>query len=37
MAAIDIPHLVNEGGDRLERLETADGRLTFHIVKGPQP
>ena len=34
MAAIDIPHLVRENGDLLERQHTEQGRLTFVIVKG---
>ena len=37
MAAIDIPHLVRENGDRLERQDDEQGRLTFVIVKGAQP
>lgn len=37
MAAIDIPHLVSEGGDLLERQDLTDGRLTFLIIKGPLP
>ncbi|WP_036257158.1 sulfurtransferase TusA family protein [Methylocapsa aurea] len=31
LAAIDIPHLVNQMNDALERQEAANGLLTFHI------
>jgi tRNA 2-thiouridine synthesizing protein A len=34
MSAIDIPHLVQQGGDRLVSAERAEGVLTFLIVKG---
>lgn len=33
MAAIDIPHLVNQRGDRLVESEEADGRLYFMIER----
>jgi tRNA 2-thiouridine synthesizing protein A len=31
LAAIDIPHLVRETGDVLERQEQGDGAIAFHI------
>lgn len=31
LAVIDIPHLVHETGDALERQETVDGATIFHI------
>jgi tRNA 2-thiouridine synthesizing protein A len=31
LAAIDIPHLIRETGDVLERLETTPELLTFYI------
>jgi len=31
LAAIDIPHLVRETGDALERQETMQDLFTFHI------
>jgi tRNA 2-thiouridine synthesizing protein A len=31
LAAIDIPHLVRETGDVLERQEQSDGAIAFHI------
>lgn len=34
MAAIDIPHLLRETGDALERQEKKAGSLTFTIRKG---
>jgi tRNA 2-thiouridine synthesizing protein A len=34
LAVIDIPHLLSETGDTLERQETADGLFTFHIRRG---
>jgi tRNA 2-thiouridine synthesizing protein A len=33
MAAIDIPHLVNETGDTLVAQEVRDGLLTFTVRK----
>ncbi|TQI75965.1 tRNA 2-thiouridine synthesizing protein A [Bosea sp. AK1] len=33
MAAIDLPNLVRETGDTIERLGDADGALVFHIRK----
>jgi tRNA 2-thiouridine synthesizing protein A len=33
MAAIDIPNLVRETGDRLEAQGEADGKLTFLIIR----
>ena len=33
MAAVDIPHFLNESGDRLVDTATADGILTFLIEK----
>jgi tRNA 2-thiouridine synthesizing protein A len=33
MAAIDIPHLLRQGGDLLEAQETADGVLRFWVRK----
>lgn len=33
MAAIDLPNLVREVGDVIERQEDADGALVFHIRK----
>ncbi len=37
LAAIDIPNLVRETGDRIEGQEAAAGRLVFRIRKAPQP
>ena len=34
MAAIDIPHLVREGGDELEAQALAEGVLRFWVRKG---
>lgn len=34
LAVIDIPHLLRETGDTLERQESADGLITFHIRRG---
>ncbi|AWN44576.1 sulfurtransferase TusA family protein [Methylobacterium durans] len=34
MAAIDIPNLVREEGDRLDAQERADGTLRFTIRRG---
>jgi tRNA 2-thiouridine synthesizing protein A len=31
LAAIDIPHLLRETGDALERQEQIDGAMAFHI------
>lgn len=31
LAAIDIPHLVRETGDIIERQEATDGAIAFHI------
>ena len=31
LAAIDIPHLVRETGDALERQEQINGAIAFHI------
>jgi tRNA 2-thiouridine synthesizing protein A len=33
MAAIDIPNLLRETGDQLAGQASADGRLTFDIIK----
>ena len=33
MAAIDLPNLVRETGDTIERQGDADGALVFHIRK----
>jgi tRNA 2-thiouridine synthesizing protein A len=35
LAAIDIPHMVREEGDRLEVQETVDGALRFRIRRNP--
>lgn len=35
MAAIDVPHLVHETGDRLELSRTEADVLIFHIRKAP--
>lgn len=35
MAAIDIPHLVRQGGHFLEDEARQDGVLTFRIRRGP--
>jgi TusA-related sulfurtransferase len=34
MDAIDIPHLVREGGDELEAQALAEGVLRFWVRKG---
>jgi tRNA 2-thiouridine synthesizing protein A len=34
LAAIDIPHLLRETGDTLERQETVNGLFIFHIKRG---
>jgi len=34
LAAIDIPHLLHETGDTLERQEVANGLFIFHIKCG---
>jgi tRNA 2-thiouridine synthesizing protein A len=34
LAVIDIPHLVRETGDTLEREEVANGLYIFHIRRG---
>ena len=34
LAAIDIPHLLHETGDTLERQEAANGLFIFHIERG---
>ncbi|HUI20266.1 MAG TPA: sulfurtransferase TusA family protein [Methylocella sp.] len=34
LAAIDIPHLVRETGNTLERQDTSNGILIFHIKRG---
>jgi tRNA 2-thiouridine synthesizing protein A len=35
LAVIDIPHLIVETGDILERQETVDGAYIFHIRRKP--
>jgi tRNA 2-thiouridine synthesizing protein A len=35
LTRIDIPHLLNETGDRLEGIEEAGGILLFRIRKSP--
>jgi len=35
LAAIDIPNLVRETGDRIEDQSAAGNRLVFRIVRGP--
>lgn len=35
MAAIDIPHLLREGGDVLDKQEAGDGTLRFWLRRGP--
>ncbi|ACL62030.1 sulfurtransferase TusA family protein [Methylobacterium nodulans] len=37
LAAIDIPHLLHETGDRLDAATVADGILTFEIRRGERP
>ncbi len=37
LAAIDIPNLIRETGDRIEGQEAAAGRLVFRIRKATQP
>ena len=37
MAAIDLPHLLRETGDGLERQSEEDGTLVFHIRKAAGP
>ncbi|MCF4124239.1 sulfurtransferase TusA family protein [Methylobacterium sp. SyP6R] len=37
MAAIDIPNLLRERGDHLERMLRDDGILTFEIRRGTAP
>ena len=34
LSVIDIPHLLQETGDRLLHREVADGLFTFHIERG---
>jgi tRNA 2-thiouridine synthesizing protein A len=34
LSAIDIPHLLRETGDRLERQASENGLFTFHIQRG---
>ncbi|MGH6810853.1 MAG: sulfurtransferase TusA family protein [Methylocella sp.] len=34
LAIIDIPHLLHETGDTLERQEVANGLFIFHIKRG---
>lgn len=34
LSTIDIPRLLHETGDTLERQETADGIFIFHIRRG---
>jgi tRNA 2-thiouridine synthesizing protein A len=34
LSVIDIPHLLRETGDRLERHEAANGLFIFHIRRG---
>jgi tRNA 2-thiouridine synthesizing protein A len=34
LAAIDIPHLIRETGDMLERQEASNGLFIFHIKRG---
>ena len=34
LAVIDIPHLLRETGDTLERREAANGLFIFHIKRG---
>ena len=34
LAKLDIPHLLRETGDTLERQETEDGFFIFHIKRG---
>jgi tRNA 2-thiouridine synthesizing protein A len=36
MAAIDIPHLIREGGDLLEAQEVTEGILRFWLRKGEE-
>ncbi|HUZ91883.1 MAG TPA: sulfurtransferase TusA family protein [Methylocella sp.] len=36
LAAIDIPHLLRETGDTLERQETVNGLFIFHIRRGKE-
>jgi tRNA 2-thiouridine synthesizing protein A len=36
LAAIDIPHLLRETGDTLERQETVNGLFIFHIKRGKE-
>lgn len=35
LASIDIPHLIRQTGDRLERQDAEDGLYIFHIRRGP--
>ncbi|MEH3144488.1 MAG: sulfurtransferase TusA family protein [Methylobacterium frigidaeris] len=35
LAVIDIPHLLRETGDRLDRVSDQDGLLTFWISRDP--
>ena len=37
MAVIDIPTLINETGDRIERRERSDERIVFVIEKRTEP
>ncbi len=37
LAAIDIPNLIRETGDRIEEQSSAGDRLVFRILKAPQP
>ncbi len=37
MAAIDIPHLLTETGDRLERTDRNDNTIVFVIEKAAAP
>jgi len=36
LSVIDIPHLVHETGDRLERQDVQDGLYVFHIRRVQQ-